>query len=183
MPGLEAAGSSRPLRIRVAPPAMAPRSRATVALALCASALQACTAANLGEYCEGSGLASVDRSSLGLVLGAPRNRFTESPTFALYSPSWAKPDAVLQLNLEATSLPWPADLDETPCKGLDWRTFRVEVDSDQWARFLSLPRPIRVEGHIGVTDSAVPLRMPEFGFVLVNVATGKAVMSCGCYWT
>ena len=135
MRGLEEAGSSRPLRTRGAPSDMAPRSRAAIAVALCAIALQACTAANLGEYCEGSGLDNVDRSSLGLVLGAPKHSFTESPTFALYSPSRAKPEAVLQFDLEATSLPWPADLDETPCEGLDWRTFRVELDSDQWTRF------------------------------------------------
>ena len=49
-------------------------------------------------------------------------------------------------------------------------------------RFLSLPRPVRVEGHIGVTDSTAPLLKSQFGFALVNVITGKAVMSCGCYW-
>jgi hypothetical protein len=42
---------------------------------------------------------------------------------------------------------------------------------------------MQIEGGIGVTDTAAPLRMSEFGFAFVDVATGKVLMSCGCYWT
>jgi hypothetical protein len=157
--------------------------RALVAFVLCGSSLQGCIAANLGKYCEGSGLDKADTSSLGLVLGAPKHRFAESPSFVLYSPSQAAPNSELQFALTPASLPWPADLDETPCQGLDWRTFRAEVQLDQWSRFMSLPRPLLIEGRIGVTDSAAPLRMSEFGFAILDVASGKTLMSCGCYWT
>jgi len=162
---------------------MSPGHRVIVTFALTALALQGCIAAKLGDYCKGVGFADVDSSSLGLVLGAPTHRFTDSSFFEIYSPSQAEPTAVLRLKLTPTALPWPADLDETPCKGLDWRTFRVEVESEQWTRFFSLPRPMRFEGHIGVFDSTAPLPMSEFGFAIVDVATGKALMSCGCYWT
>ena len=162
---------------------MSPGHRVIVTVAHFALALQGCIAAKLGDYCKGAGFANVDNSSLGLVLGAPTHRFSDSPVFEIYSPSQAEPAAVLQFKLTSTALPWPADLDETPCKGLDWRTFHVEVESEQWTKFWSLPRPMYFEGHIGIFDSTAPLRMSEFGFAIVEVATGKALMSCGCYWS
>ena len=162
---------------------MSTRSRTITVITLCAGSLQGCVAAQLGDYCKGSGLAKVDGSSVGLILGAPANRFTESPRATFYSPPQAQPRASLELTLSPTALPWPADLDETPCKGLDWRTFRVEVDPHQWSQFWSLLRPMQFEGGIGVTDTAAPLRMREFGFAFVDVTTDKVLMSCGCYWT
>ena len=159
------------------------RTRTVAALTLCASSLQGCVAANLGDYCKGSGLARVDGDSIGLVLGAPAHRFTESPRATFYSPSQAKPQASLDLALSPATLPWPSDLDETPCEGLDWRTFRVEVAADQWSKFWSLPRPMQFEGGVGAFDTIAPLRMNEFGFAFVDVASGKVLMSCGCYWT
>jgi hypothetical protein len=162
---------------------MSTQSRVLTGLAICASTLPGCVAAQLGDYCRGTGLAKVDGSSVGLILGAPAHRFTESPQARFYSPSQAKPAASLKLTLTPTMLPWPADLDETPCESLDWRTFRVEVAPDQWSQFWSLPRPMRFEGGIAVTDTATPLRMTEFGFAFVDIASGQVLMSCGCYWT
>jgi len=162
---------------------MSTRSRSVVALALFASSLQGCVAAKLGDYCQGSGLAKADASSVGLILGAPAHRFTGSPQATFFSPSRAEPQAALELTLSPAVLPWPADLDETPCKDLDWRTFRVEVDPAQWSRFWSLPHPTPFEGGISVTNTTAPLRMHEFGFAFVDVSSGKALMSCGCYWT
>jgi hypothetical protein len=162
---------------------MSTRSRAITALALCAGSLQGCVATNLGDYCKGSGLPKVDVSSIGLVLGAPAHRFTGTPYATFYSPSQARSQASLDLALSPAALPWPSDLDETPCEGLDWRTFRVEVAEHQWSQFWSLPRPMQIEGGIGVTDTTAPLGMNEFGFAFVDVNTGKVLMSCGCYWT
>ena len=152
-------------------------------LTLCVGFLQGCVAAQLGDYCRGSRLAEVDGSSVGLILGAPAHRFTGSPRATFHNPSAADPQMSLELKLSPATLPWPADLDETPCKGLDWRTFRVEVDANQWSQFWALPRPMQFEGGIEVTDTTEPLRMREFGFAFVDVATGKILMSCGCYWT
>jgi hypothetical protein len=157
--------------------------RTFAVLALCASSMQGCVAAKLGDYCKGSELAKVDSSSVGLILGAPSHRFTDAPNATFFSPSQTQPQAVLELALSPAPLPVPADLDETPCRGLDWRTFRVEVDPNQWSAFWSLPRPTPFEGGIGATDTTAPLRMHEFGFAFVEVASGKVLMSCGCYWT
>ena len=42
---------------------------------------------------------------------------------------------------------------------------------------------MQFEGGIGAFDTIAPLRMNEFGFAFVDVASGKVLMSCGCYWT
>lgn len=161
---------------------MSHRLHAFAVIVVGAVPLQACTTTNLGQFCSGSDLTSVDSGSLGVVLGAPANRFAESPPFImLYTPSQAKPQATLHLKLTPAPIPWPNSLDETPCKGADWRTFQVAVDPDQWARFWALPRPLLVEGGIGFLDSVTPLRTTSFGVALVNAATAEVLISCGCY--
>lgn len=163
---------------------MSRRLHAFVAVMVGAVPLQACTTTNLGDFCSGSDLARVDSNSLGVVLGAPANRFAESPPFImLYTPSQAQPQATLHLRLTPAPMPWPNSLDETPCRGVDWRTFQVAVDPDHWARFWALPRPLSVEGGIGFSDSTAPLRTTRFGVALVNAATAEVLMSCGCYRT
>jgi hypothetical protein len=161
---------------------MSRRSHAFAVLVVGAVTLPACTTTNLGDFCSGSDLAKVDSSSLGVVLGAPADRFAESPPFiVLYTPSQAQPEATLHFKLTPAPIPWPNSLDETPCKGFDWRTFQVAVDPDQWARFWALPRPLAVEGGIAFSDSIASLRTKRLGVALVNAATSEVLISCGCY--
>jgi hypothetical protein len=154
-----------------------------VAFAVCTGLLNGCVAANLGKYCKGAGFANVASSSLAVVLGAPADRITDLPIVSFYSPTQAEPKAILQLNLTPAAMHWPADLDETPCKGLDWRTFRVEIEPEEWKKFWSLPRPMPAELGIAAFDSMAPLRKTEFGIAIVDTAAGRILMSCGCYWT
>ena len=150
-------------------------------------ALQACTTKDLGDFCSysDSDWSKVDSSSLGVVMGAPANRFVDIPFIMLYTPSQAKPQVTLELKLTPAAMPWPNSLDETPCKGLDWRTFRVAVDADQWAKLWSLPRtlPLPFEFDIAFSNSMAPMRTHSFGVALVNAATNEVLMSCGCYQT
>jgi hypothetical protein len=147
--------------------------------------LQACTTSDLSRSCSwsDSDLSKVDTSSLGVVLGAPANRFLETPFIMLSTPSPANPQAKLELKLTPAPMLWPNSLDETPCKGLDWRTFRVAVDADQWAELWALPRPLLVHWDLAFSNSMAPLRTKSFGVALVNAATGEVHMSCGCYRT
>ncbi len=150
-------------------------------------ALQACTTKDLGDFCSysDSDLSKVDSSSLGVVMGAPANRFVDTPLIMLYTPSQAMPQVTLEFKLTPAVMPWPNSLDETPCKGVDWRTFRVAVDADQWAKLWSPPRdlPKPVEWSVAFSNSMAPLRTHSFGVALVNAATSEVLMSCGCYRT
>jgi hypothetical protein len=159
---------------------MSRRSHAIAFLVVGAVPLQGCITANVG--CYGSGPTRADSGSLGVVLGAPSNRFAESqPFIVLYSPSQAEPQELLELKLIPASILWPGSLDETPCEGIDWRTFRVSVDPVQWARFSELPQPSTFEARIGFLESATPLRSKTFGVASVDTASAEVFMSCGCY--
>jgi len=156
------------------------------ALFAVATLLQACTFRSLGDYCNYSNSSSLpesDTTSLGVVLGAPPDRIGDSPYIRFYTPSVEKSDVTLELKLIPAQLPLPDSLDESPCGGLDWRTYRVTTDSDQWRTFWSLPRPLAISTVVGPLDSMAPLRSSRFAFAFVNTATAEVIMSCGCYWT
>lgn len=155
--------------------------RALVALG--AGLIQGCATANLGEYCRGTELANADTASLAVVMGAPADSFSASPFIAFHTPSRAEPTASLLLHLKPAATSWPTGLDETPCRGLDWRTFTVEVEPDQWTQFWTLPRPLQLETAIGFADTLSSLRTSRFGVALIDGSTGKTLLSCGCYWT
>jgi hypothetical protein len=143
--------------------------------------LQACTTTNAG--CFGTDLAGADSGSLEVVLGLPSSRFADSTFIVLYSPSQATPQATLELELTPAPMPWPNSLDETPCGGMDWRTFRIVVDPDDWTRFWALPRPMPFEARIGSLNSMAPLRANRFGVALVDTTTAEIRMACGCFRT
>ena len=104
----------------------------------------------------------------------------------LYTPSIEHQEAALKVELVAAAIPWPSALDETRCRDLDWRTYRVEIDPEQWQAFWNRPGFIRFEGGLGYTDhsakpgkSLMPLR--SFAMAWVDTTSGEAIMSCGCY--
>jgi hypothetical protein len=158
--------------------------RLASALALSAVALlQACTYYSLGDFCTFSDSAPFPKStsSLGIVLAAPPGRIGEPPDVTLYRPSRENAEASLQLDVVAAPLPWPSSLDESRCKGVDWRTYRVETDADQWDTFWSQAPPFQIEGAVGSFDSMKRLPTTAFAFTIVDATTGEPIMSCGCY--
>jgi hypothetical protein len=162
---------------------MSSSSCVVTTLALCAGSLVGCATMDLPHCVSRAELMSVETTTLSVVLGAPAHRFSDSPFVTFYRPSQASPDFTLQLKLEPAPAPWPASLDKTPCKGLDWRTFRVDVSRDEWLDFWSLPESSGFGIGIASLDSIQPLRLDQFAFALIDTETSKALVSFGCYWT
>ena len=162
---------------------MSRRSTALAVIALGAGSLLGCATTDLPHCVSRAELLDVDTTALTVVLGAPAHRFSESPFVTFYRPSRASPESTLQLKLEPASAPWPASLDETPCKGLDWRTFRVVVSRDHWLDFWSPPESPELGIGVASLDSMEPLRISQFAFALIDTATSKPLVSFGCYWT
>ena len=162
---------------------MSDRSYVVTAVAFSGSLMVGCATMNLPHCVSRSELMSTDTTALSVVLGAPAHRFSDSPFVTFYRPSQARADFTLQLKLEPAPTPWPANLDETPCKGLDWRTFRVAVSRDQWLEFWSPPDSSELSIGIASLDSTQPLRLNQFAFALIDTATSKPLVSFGCYWT
>jgi len=106
----------------------------------------------------------------------------------LYSPSMEHKEEAIKVDLIAAAIPWPSELDESRCRTLDWRTYRVEIDPEQWQEFWNRPGFISIEMRLGYTDasaksgrSLMPLR--SFAMAWVDATTGEPIVSCGCYHT
>jgi hypothetical protein len=159
-----------------------------VAISLAMVLLASCTSLNLSEHCHFStspSLVEADSKSLGVIFGAPRDFLSNAPTLAIYSPSMANSEASVTLELVEAPIPWPEELDETPCGDLDWRTYAVSTDSEQWKAFWSRPRPVQFQFQLGFPGLNSPRRLPaaSFAVALVDTSSGTVLKSCGCYWT
>jgi hypothetical protein len=145
--------------------------------------LQACASTNLGNSCSTPRMEQVNSSALGIVLGVSSHRTLEAPFIVFDTPSQAQSQATLQLELKPAQLALPASLDETPCSGLDWRTYTVGVGSEDWQHFWGRPQPMPIEVGIGLWEFVIPFRSSEFGLAIVNTDSSAVVMACGCYGT
>ena len=166
-------------------------TRLTVAIScfVTATLLEGCVVSDITRYCSftaSPSLRDADSETLGVVLGWPGAARIEDPYMSLYSPSIEQQETALKVPLVAAAVPWPSDLDESRCRDLDWRTYKVAIDSEQWRAFWNRPGFVEFEGGLGYTDhsakpgtSFLPLR--SFAMAWVDTATGKPIMSCGCY--
>jgi hypothetical protein len=104
---------------------------------------------------------------------------------AIHSPSMANQEASVQLELVEAPIRWPNELDESPCRGLDWRTYSVTTDPEQWKAFWNRPRPAEFQFQFGFPSLESPVRLPaaSFAVAIVDISSGKVLKSCGCYWT
>ena len=143
--------------------------------------LAGCSTMNVGDFCSGAGSVNADAKSLAVILGIAPHRLNESPFVVLNRPSQADPQRTAHLKLEPAAVAWPPDLDESPCRGIDWRTYRAVVDAKEWDEFWAPPLPSPFEIGIGALEFVVPMRESEFGFVLIDQQTGTTLMHCGCY--
>ena len=140
--GCTAARSTRTLGVMTKRPATVTMS------VLVAVLLQSCVASNLNKYCSFSvspSLRKADSKTLGVVLGQPGVAAIEAPYLMFYSPSMEHQEAAIRANLVAAAVPWPSALDETRCRYLDWRTYRVKLIPSNG-------------GHSGTGRASSPLR-------------------------
>jgi hypothetical protein len=158
---------------------------------LCAVLLQACVISDVTRFCSFSAspsLREANRKSLGIVLGWPGAARMEDAYVMLYSPSMAQPELTLRVDLVAAAIPWPSELDETRCRKLDWRTYRVQIDPEKWGELWNRPGFVSFETGFAYTDpSASPgkslVSLKSFAMAWVDTTTGEPIMSCGCYHT
>jgi hypothetical protein len=143
--------------------------------------LASCSTMNVGNFCSYGESPNVDAKSLAVILGIAPHRLNESPFVVFNRPSQADPQRTVHFKLEPASVAWPLDLDESPCQGIDWRTYRAVVDAEEWEAFWAPPLPSPFEIGIGALEFAVPMRESEFGFVLIDQEAGTTLMHCGCY--
>jgi hypothetical protein len=65
---------------------------------------------------------------------------------------------------------------------VDWNTYTLTVDEEEWSAFWSDNRSAPFEIAIAFLDNNEPLLVSKFGAVVVDTSASDYLVSCGCYW-
>lgn len=161
------------------------RTVTTLLMAALGPGLSACSTPGFEEYCRYSDEYSIreaDPQSLALVLGVKRGLAMETPFVVVRSLSEHKRGATVKLHATAAPHPMPASLDESRCAAVDWRTYTLTVDEEEWSAFWSDDRNAPFEIAIAFLDNNESLLVSKFGAAIVDTAASDYLVSCGCYW-
>lgn len=145
----------------------------------------ACSTPGFEDYCRYSDEYSIreaDPRSLALVLGVTRGLAMETPFVVVRSLSETNPGASVTLSAIAAPHPIPASLDESRCTAVDWRTYTLTVDEQEWGAFWDDDRNSPFEVGIAFLDTNEQLLVSKFGAAIVDTAASDYLVSCGCYW-
>ena len=165
---------------------MTGRPSATAAFAAALGlGVAACSTLDVNDYCrysESLSLREADPASLALVLGIGRGRAKETPFVALRSVSLQNPGPSVTLHATPAAHPMPAGLDESRCARVDWKTYSLEVDAEEWHSFWNDERNTPYEIFIALLDRNEELLVSDFGAAIIDTKTAQHLVACGCYW-
>ena len=163
------------------------RTRSAIAslTAIAGLAVSACSTLDFEDYCRYSddhSLRAADPGSLALVLGVKQGLARETPFVVVRSLSETNPGASVTLSATAAPHSIPTSLDESRCAAVDWNTYTLTVDEEEWSAFWSDNRSAPFEIAIAFLDNNEPLLVSKFGAVVVDTSASDYLVSCGCYW-
>jgi len=148
-------------------------------------AVSACSTLDFADYCRYSdqhSLREADPQSLALVLGVKRGLAMETPFVVVRSLSENNPGASVTLYAAAAPHPIPTSLDESRCAAVDWSTYTLTVDEEEWSAFWDDNRNSPFEIGIAFLDINEPPLVSKFGAAILDTAVSDYLVSCGCYW-
>ena len=157
----------------------------TTLIAMSGLGLSACSALDIEDYCRYSTAQSIreaDPKSLALVLGVTPERVSVSPFVVFRSASENAPEVSITLSATAAPRVMPTSLDESLCGGVDWNTYTLTVDPEEWDAFWLDDRTSNFEVVIAFLDHGEALLVSDFGAAILNTSTSDDLVSCGCYW-
>jgi hypothetical protein len=161
------------------------RSLAPMLVAVLGLGVSACSTLDVNDYCRYSdtiSLRQADPESLALVLGIGKGRVKEMPFVVVRSASGNNLGASVTLRATPAAHPMPVGLDESSCSRVDWNTYSLTVDTDEWRTFWQDERNSPFEIFLAFLDSNEQLMMGDFGAAIVDTNTGNHLVACGCYW-
>ncbi|NIP16869.1 MAG: hypothetical protein GWM87_00940 [Xanthomonadales bacterium] len=161
------------------------RTVTIVLMAVLGPGLSACSTPRFEDFCRYSDERSVreaDPQSLALVLGVTPGLARETPLVVVRSLSEHNRGAAVSLHAVAAPHPMPASLDESRCAAVDWNTYTLTVDEDEWSAFWSETGHSPFEIAIAFLETNESLLVSKFGAAIVDTAASDYLVSCGCYW-
>ena len=161
------------------------RSITTILIVMCGLSLSACSTLGVEDYCRYSTaqlIREADPDSLALVLGVRLGRTTVSPFVVFRSVSENSPQASITLSATAAPHALPMSLNESRCAGVDWSTYTLTVDREEWDAFWLDDRTSNFEVVIAFLEHGEALLVSDFGAAVLDTSTSDDLVSCGCYW-
>lgn len=147
--------------------------------------LSSCATIDVNEYCKHSTQDAIRGSnpeSLALILGLPPQRRGDSLMVVFHSPSQSDSERSVSAKVLPGPHLLPGGLDESQCSRVDWTSYSLDFDADEWRDFWADERTSRFEIGVGFLDNYGRLRLDSFGVAIVDSGTGDFYFSCGCYW-
>ena len=154
-------------------------------MATLALGVSACSTLDFEDYCRYSNEHSIraaDPESLALVLGVKRGLAKETPFVIVRSLSEHNRGAAITLNATAAPHQMPTSLDESRCAPVEWNTYTLTTDKEEWNAFWSDDRNSPFEIAIAFLDNNQQLMVSKFGAAIVDTTASDYLVSCGCYW-
>ena len=145
----------------------------------------ACSTPGFEDYCRYSddhSLRDADPQSLALVLGVKRGLAMETPFVVVRSLSETNAGASVTLSATAAPHSIPMSLDESRCAAVDWSTYTLRVDEEEWSAFWDDDGSSPFEIGIAFLGTNEPPLVSKFGAAIVDTAASDYLVSCGCYW-
>lgn len=164
---------------------MSTRPLTATFVAMVALGNAACSTLELDDYCRYSETYSIrtaDPESLALVLGVQAGRARQTPFVVVRSLSESTRGASVRLHTTPAPHPMPPGLDESRCAGVDWRTYTLTVDPDEWHAFWQDERNSPFEIGIAFLEDFSPLPLSAFGAAILDTGSADYLVSCGCFW-
>jgi len=161
------------------------RSVAAMLVAMGALGTSACSTLEVDDYCRYSETRSIrtaDPESLALVLGVQAGRARQTPFVVIRSLSESAPGTSITLYTTPAAHPMPMGLDESRCARMDWKTYTLAVDPDEWNAFWQDDRNSPFEIGIAFVEDFHPLPLSAFGAVILDTGSADYLVSCGCFW-
>lgn len=154
-------------------------------VAMGALGTSACSTLEVNDYCrysETHSIRTADPDSLALVLGVQAGRATLTPFVVIRSLSESTPGASVTLHTTPAAHPMPMGLDESRCARVDWNTYTLTVDPEEWNAFWQDDRNSPFEIGIAFVEDFHPLPLSAFGAVILDTGSADSLVSCGCFW-
>ena len=161
------------------------RPVAATLVAIVALGSAACATLDVNDYCrysESSSIRDADPDRLALLLGVQAGLTTKTPFVVVRSLSENTPGASLTLHTSPAPHPMPVGLDESRCARVDWKTYTLTVDREEWQAFWQDGGNSPFEIGIVFLEDFNPLPISAFGAAILDADSADHLVACGCFW-
>ena len=72
-------------------------------------------------------------------------------------------------------------LNKAICRGIDWVTYAVDYDDDEWSEFWAKTGSERFTIGYAFADRSMKVNARSFAIAILEKESGEPIVACGCY--